>query len=203
VQAETRRARALYDRLAPRYDRMEQVANWLLLGRLRRQVLAAARGRTVEVAAGTGSNLPYYPPGMRPWLVDVSEGMLRRAVEKGAAGRVILADAEQLPFGDATFATVVATLSGCTVADPLRYYAELGRVCRPDGRVLLLEHGLSSWRPLAALQRLGLRRQLRRFACHGDRDAEALVRLAGLRLERSEQRALGVLRLITARPAAG
>lgn len=112
---------------------------------LRRGLLAEARGAVLEIGAGTGLNLPHYPadldslvlaePGERIGShIDLGRG------PTGVPARLERAPAEELPFGDASFDTVVSTLVLCTVSDPGRAVAEVARVLRPGGRLLFLEH---------------------------------------------------------------
>lgn len=142
-QATTRR----YDRTAAFYD----LYDWPMdivggVRRRRKRLLGLARGRVLEVGVGTGRNLDLYPPEVGLSGIDVSAAMLaraqRRARSLGIDGVVELelADVRRLPFEDATFDTTVATCVFCSVADPITGLAELARVTRPDGQVLLLEH---------------------------------------------------------------
>ena len=107
----------------------------------RGELLASARGRVLELGAGTGLNLRHYPDGVDLVVSEPDPGM-RRRLERRAAGRatVVAAGAEALPFPDGSFDTVVSTLVLCTVADPDAALAEVRRVLTPDGRLLLIEH---------------------------------------------------------------
>jgi len=113
----------------------------------RRELLAAAHGRTLELGAGTGLNLAAYPDGLDQLVLTEPEpGMqrlLRRRVERPplrGIAQVVSAGAEALPFADDSFDTVVATLVLCTVDDPRAAVAEAHRVLRPGGRLLFIEH---------------------------------------------------------------
>jgi SAM-dependent methyltransferase len=132
------------------------------MARLRRELLAEARGAVLEIGAGTGLNLPHYPADLDE-LVLVEPGArmgghidLDRA-PAGVSVRVEQAPAEYLPFADGSFDTVVSTLVLCTVGDPERAVAEIARVLRPGGRLLFLEHVRADqgWRQ--ALQRRSVR----------------------------------------------
>lgn len=121
----------------------------------KRKLLVNAQGRVLEVGVGTGLSLEHYPPVDELVAVDPSEPMLRRARRRAAElGRdvtFVLASAEALPFPDGSFDTVVTLAVLCTVDDTERALAEIKRVLRPDGRLILLEHvraadeGLARW----------------------------------------------------------
>jgi ubiquinone/menaquinone biosynthesis C-methylase UbiE len=108
----------------------------------RDKLLAPARGRVLEIGVGTGLSLAHYPPVEEIVGVDPSEPMLRRARSRATGSNVALveAPAEQLPFEDDSFDTVVSMAVLCTVDDPPRVLREIGRVLRPDGQFLFLEH---------------------------------------------------------------
>jgi ubiquinone/menaquinone biosynthesis C-methylase UbiE len=98
----------------------------------------------LEIGAGTGLNLRHYPSGLDELVLsEPDEGMawrLRTRVERaGAKAQVVLADAEQLPFADESFDSVVGTLVLCTVTDLERSLAEIHRVLAPGGRLLFVE----------------------------------------------------------------
>ena len=105
---------------------------------------ALSSGRVLEVGAGTGKNLPYYPERALVVASDLSPGMLARAVEKAGdrsrAVRFVVTDAEDLAFRDGSFDTVLATCVFCTVPDPVRGLREARRVLKDGGEVVLLEH---------------------------------------------------------------
>lgn len=119
------------------------------LATLRRELLASARGRVVELGAGTGLNLRHYPPVDELTLTEPDEAMARKLERKV---EVIRAPAEQLPFEDASVDTVVSTLVLCTVPDLAGALAEVRRVLKPDGSLLFLEHVRSDSPRLARWQ---------------------------------------------------
>jgi SAM-dependent methyltransferase len=132
------------------------------MARLRRALLAEARGTVLEIGAGTGLNLPHYPADLDQLvLAEPGERIgghidLDRA-PAGVPVRLEPAPAEYLPFEDGSFDTVVSTLVLCTVSDPERAVAEVARVLRPGGRLLFLEHvrAEQGWRQ--AMQRRSVR----------------------------------------------
>jgi SAM-dependent methyltransferase len=119
----------------------------------RRELLAGARGEVLEIGAGTGLNLPHYPAGLERLVLAEPGARMGERIDLGSApagldARLVRATAEDLPFEDGSFDTVVSTLVLCTVADPQRALSEVVRVLRPAGRLLFLEHvrADSGWR---------------------------------------------------------
>ena len=103
----------------------------------RRWVCERAVGEVLEVAVGSGLNLPHYPPEVKLIGVDLSEGMLQLARRRAATARceaeLLRADGARLPFGDESFDAVVCTFSLCGFPDPRAGVAEMVRVLRPGG----------------------------------------------------------------------
>jgi ubiquinone/menaquinone biosynthesis C-methylase UbiE len=157
--------------------------------RLRAQALAPACGRVLEIGFGTGLNLSFYPRAVEAIVaVDANAGMSARARRAIAASGFSVdhqvLDGARLPFGAESFDTVVSTFTLCSIREVTAALAEVRRVLRPEGRLLILEHGLSP--------RLEVQRWQRRLTpiqkrvaggCHLDRDVEVLVREAGFGLE--------------------
>lgn len=195
--SETARVRAIYDRQAGRYDRMIAVVDRILLGDARHWAAGQARGRVLDVAAGTGRNLPYYPATAAVTVIDVSSGMLEHA-RRRADGRLPLVDtrlgdAQELPFADDTFDTVVATLALCSITDDGAAVREMARVLKPEGRLFLVEH-VGSPRPwLRQLQRLLEPVSIRIAGDHLTRDPLALVAETGLRVDVVHRSRLGLM----------
>lgn len=203
------RIRAVYDRRAAGYDRTVGRGERVLVGGLRRAFGAELRGEVLEVAVGSGLNLPHYPEAVtRAVGVDLSRGMLVEARAAGrdrVAGGVALAqmDAQRLAFRDGSFDTVAVSLALCTVPDPAAALRELARVCRPGGRVVLLEHVRSPVAPVAWLQRALSPLQERFIGCHLARETVATLRASGFTVESERRRLFGVFRLVVARPPGG
>jgi ubiquinone/menaquinone biosynthesis C-methylase UbiE len=203
-----RRRAELYDRLAPFYDWLIAPFEKLLLGGARSWAARMARGRTLEIGTGTGRTLVGLGQvlgvdGPAPVGLDVSVGMLARAAALTRSQRttLIAADAARLPFADASIDTAVSTLTLCAMPDPLAVLVEVRRVLRTDGQVVLIEHSTSSWRAIAALQRLLERWTAPRFGEHLTRQPEALAAQAGFTIVHAETRLGGVLRRVIARPS--
>lgn len=117
-----------------------------------------ATGDTLEVAIGTGLNLPHYPAEVRLMGLDLSPEMLElarsRAAQLGRTVELKEGDAQELPFHDASFDTVVCTYSLCNVPDETRAISEMKRVLRPAGRLILVDHIRSTVKPIYWFQRL-------------------------------------------------
>ena len=127
------------------YDVLVVPQDWLGLRKQRARVAREARGDVLEIGVGTGLNLPHYADAARVVAVDPDRYMLRRARRRARKARVpvelVRASAEDLPFADDSFDTVVVTLALCTIGDPTAAVRELHRVIKPDGRFVFLEHG--------------------------------------------------------------
>ena len=169
------------------YDICTAPSEAMGLRRMRRRLLSTARGRVLEVGAGTGANLPLYPAEAHVVATEYDESMARQARKRvGKAPvpvRLLMADAQVLPFDDATFDTAVGTLVFCTIAEPLLALGEVRRVLRPGGRLLLLEH--VRWENAFGRLQDGLTPLWKRFAhgCHLDRRTLETVRMAGFEVE--------------------
>jgi SAM-dependent methyltransferase len=153
---------ALYDRGMASSERAGLAAH-------RERLLAAARGRVLEIGGGTGANLPFYGPGVTELVLTEPEESMARRLERKLAGyripvRVVRAPAEHLPLDTGSFDVAVSTLVLCTVADPARALAELRRVLRPDAPLLFMEHVRSGDPGVARRQDL-LRRPWAWLAC--------------------------------------
>jgi ubiquinone/menaquinone biosynthesis C-methylase UbiE len=170
------------------YDRMTAAAERGELGEQRSALLARARGRTLELGAGTGANLGHYTDAVDALVAtEPDPHMARRLRDRLAAEppafavEVAEAGGEELPFPADSFDTVVSTLVLCTAADPVRTAGEVARVLRPGGTLLVLEHvrdpddgRLGAWQDR-------LRRPWGWFAggCHPNRDTAATLAAAG------------------------
>ncbi len=175
------------------YDRAFEASEEAGLRKMRGNLLAGARGRVLEVGAGTGLNLELYPrEGIESLtLTEPDPHMVsqlrKRVADVGCAADLVEAPAERLPFDDGTFDTVVVTLVLCTVPDQPAALAEISRVLAPGGQLLFLEHVRSSDRGLAAWQdRLEKPWRFLGDGCHCNRDTEAGLRAAGFELSAVE-----------------
>jgi ubiquinone/menaquinone biosynthesis C-methylase UbiE len=199
----TERIRRHYDRSAGSYDRIISWAEKALFGGGREWVCSRAQGEVLEVAVGTGRNLPFYPKDVRLTGIELSPKMLdvasRRAGALGREANLLAGDVQDLSFPDASFDTVVATLAFCTIPDDRRAVAEAARVLRPGGRLLLLEHVRSPVLPVRMVQRALEPLTLLLDHDHLLREPLAHVEDAGLVVERLERSKWGVVEKLDAR----
>ena len=175
------------------YDPLLWVGERAGMAKRRRELLGQAGGRVLELGAGTGLNLPYYPDEIEQLtLTEPAAPMLpkleRRLRKAGRDAQVVVATAEELPFEDDSFDTVVSTLVLCTVSDPRRAIDETARVLKPGGELLFLEHVRADTRRLARWQDR-LHRPWHAFAagCHANRPTVELLRESPLQVEAVER----------------
>lgn len=151
------RQQKLWDSSAERYDRMVAPLERRFMAASRRWVGERAVGEVLEVAVGTGLNLSHYSSDITLTGLDISGPMLDMARSKAkASGREVTwveGDAQDLPFDDATFDSVVSTFAMCGFADYEKALAEIVRVVRPNGRILLADHVVSTHPVLHGFQR--------------------------------------------------
>ncbi|MEJ2218373.1 MAG: class I SAM-dependent methyltransferase [Gemmatimonadota bacterium] len=155
----------------------------------------------LEIGAGTGANLPYYPQDGLVVVTDVSPRAIRHVRRKrpSSSPPLVVADARMLPFRTDAFAWVAATLVFCEVGSPVAGLMEARRVLRRDGVVALLEHV----RPRGVLGVLAdalTRLTAPIWGEHFDRDTARNVELAGFAVERRHAWLRGGLVLLFARP---
>jgi len=197
-------ARKRYDRIAPLYDFMESMVERFRFRRWRKMLWSRMEGtRILEVGVGTGKNFPYYPRDAEITAIDFSERMLARAHEKATkqSARVHLQqmDVQHLVFEDNTFDTIAATFVFCSVPNPVGGLMEVARVCRPGGKVVLLEHVLSANHALAWVMNLANPLVVRISGANINRVTVDNVVKSGLVLEQVTDLGAGIFKLIEAR----
>lgn len=167
----------VYDRLARAADRMGEREH-------RIEVAGGAKGRVLEIGSGTGMNFEHYPEDATVLALEPEPTMLRlarpRAIRAAADVTFVRASAERLPFPDASFDAVVATLVLCSISEPAAALSEAFRVLRPGGELRFFEH-VRARSPRLARWQDRLERVWGVFAggCHPNRDSVAAIRDAG------------------------
>jgi ubiquinone/menaquinone biosynthesis C-methylase UbiE len=171
------------------YDRAFEASEEAGLREMRAELLKGARGRVLELGAGTGLNLELYPhEGLDSLTVTepdphMFKQLRERAAKVCAGADLVQAGAEDLPFEDDSFDTAIVTLVLCTVPDQPAALREISRVLNPGGQLLFLEHVRSDHPDLAKWQdRLEKPWRFLGDGCHCNRDTEAGLKAAGFEL---------------------
>jgi len=193
-----------YNKKALWYDILEKIPELLGVNRIRKNLFRKASGDVLEVAVGTGNNLRHYPKDCQITLSDLSCAMLKIASQKALKQRLTVSiqemDAESLEYSDDAFDTVVDSLSLCTFTQPVQALREMARVCKPNGQILLLEHGRSSKESLARWQDKKAGKHAKHFGCHWNRNILGLVGEANLVITSSKLYCFGVFHAIEIKP---
>lgn len=199
---QTARVRRVWEQAASSYDRQIALLEKIQFSGGREWLGARVRGRILEVAIGTGLNLPHYPTDATVTGIELSPAMLAIARQRAAdlARDVDLreGDAQRLPFDDDSFDTTVCALSLCGIPDPATAISEMKRVLVPGGRLLLLDHVGSTWPPVYAAQWLLERITIRTAGEHFTRRQLPLVKAAGFDIIETERLKAGSVERIHA-----
>jgi len=179
--------RRRYNRIAAFYDQMEWLIEENIFSEWRKQLWSQVKaGNVLEIGVGTGKNIPYYPAGADLTAIDLSEGMMAKAVAK--AGRTNsqvdfqLMDVESLTFPADSFDAVVATFVFCSVPDPIEGLKELGRVVKPGGDIWLLDHVRVNKPIIGPLMDIFNPLVVRMMGANINRRTEQNIRQAGLEI---------------------
>lgn len=174
----------------------------------RRKLAKLAYGDVLEVAVGSGRNFKYYDLNKVKSLtaVDYSRPMLQVALKKKLSSistRFICSHITELKShfeNDNQFDCVVDTFGLCSFEDPEAALREMSRLCKPDGRILLLEHGESSWQFFRNYLNKHLPTHLQKYGCYHNRPIRDIVISAGLQIESERRRQFGSLYLLVCKP---
>ncbi|MDA3629245.1 methyltransferase domain-containing protein [Saccharopolyspora sp. WRP15-2] len=200
------RWRAYWDRSASGYDKMMGRFERFMAPGSRKWVCSRAEGEVLEVAIGTGLNIPAYRSDVRLTGIEWSPQMLdlarQRARDLDVPVDLREGDAQDLPFPDATFDTVVCTFGLCAIPDEEQAITEMARVLRPGGKLLLLDHVESTSWPARLVQRAADLVAVPLGGEHFRRRPLPLVRAAGLELEETDRFKLGIVERLSARKPA-
>lgn len=152
---------------------------------IRQHLVGNVEGRVLEIGSGTGVNFPHYKTARQVDAIEPNPLMRNHSLRNNSKSKVpihtYLAGAENLPFADNTFDTVVATLVFCTISDPLKAFQEIQRVSKPGAKILLFEHVRVPQSFISTVQDI-LTPFWKRVCdgCHLNRDTLKLVEQTGL-----------------------
>jgi ubiquinone/menaquinone biosynthesis C-methylase UbiE len=203
--SENERRRRRYAKEAPNFDKeMGFSEKWIFGSEHRSWACSQATGKTLEIAIGTGLNLPHYPRDVSLTGLDLSPEMLAlardRAAELGLTVELKEGDAQELPLPDQTFDTVICTYAMCSVPDEIRTISEMKRVLKDGGRLILVDHIRSDVRPIFWFQRL---LELSPSHNKGELTRRPLlhVHAAGFEIQASDRLRVGIVeRLVALKP---
>ena len=195
----------LHNRAARDYINSEWSREVLFgVAKKRRKLFSQPTGKVLDVGCGYGMNFPYLINATDITGIDFSSVMLDKArqVMRGTGNRIDLreADAEALQFADNTFDTVISALSTCSFYNPNIALKEMQRVCKPGGKILLLEHGRSNWDWLGRYQDRHVHQQIEMGGCRWNQEPQELVKQAGLKIVQSERSLAGIFHTMTVSP---
>jgi ubiquinone/menaquinone biosynthesis C-methylase UbiE len=200
------RWRRIHDDSARDYKSGEWVREKIFgVGRKRRELFSLAKGNVLDVGCGYGSNFEYLTNAADITGVDVSPVMLDMAHEHARQLNLTVdlqqGDVEHLDFPDQTFDTVISALATCSYLNPIAALREMQRVCQPNGRLLLLEHGRSSWGLIGHFQDRAVVGCIQHGGCRVNQEPQQIIQAAGLKITSARRSLLGVFHVIQVSPA--
>ncbi|WP_078552905.1 class I SAM-dependent methyltransferase [Bacillus alkalicellulosilyticus] len=172
--------------------------------KFRQRIFKEAKGKVLEVGIGSGLNFPFYSSDIELTGLDFSEAMLKSAQNAAKdypfKTTLIQDDVETIEFNENSFDTIISSGSLCAYQEPVSVLNSFQKWCKPEGRILMLEHGISTNKPLAWLQKSLNPLALKVIGCHQNRDISDIVKKSNLMLIREERYFAGYLYLIWAKP---
>lgn len=172
----------------------------------RKELIGHVRGKVLEVGVGTGANLAYYPLEVEVTGIDFSSGMLKQArkkltgLENQKMIELVEMDAQALDFPDDSFDFVIATCVYCSVPDPVKGLQEMRRVCKPEGRILMLEHMRSENPVMGSLMDLSNPLVVKLWGANINRRTLDNIHKAGLKIEKNEKLMGTIMRKLILQP---
>lgn len=192
---------SIFDRQATQYDNKREGPKQK---RWRQNLLSHTKGEVLELAVGAGANFPFYPLEVKITATDFSEAMIEKAQHAAKEHRLnvdfICSDIEEMNFPDQSFDTVVSTLSFCSYNDPLMVLDKINRWCKPDGKILLMEHGISTNLIASTILKAFNPLLYRVYGCHYTRDILGLIEESAIKIDKVESYWLNMVHLIWAKP---
>jgi ubiquinone/menaquinone biosynthesis C-methylase UbiE len=170
----------------------------------RKQLLSYAHGRLLEISVGEGANFLHYPPQVEATVTDLSARMIEkakaRARETGIKAEFIVSRTEDLNFARHSFDSIVSIFSLCAYGQPVQVLNQFNTWCKPGGSILLMDHGLSSYRLGRVFQKFWEPFHYRKTGCHLNLDIKSILESASLRVKHVERKFGGVIYMVWASP---
>lgn len=197
--------------IAPIYDSMEGLMERGKMGSWRKRLwqrveknLPDSNGKLLEAGVGTGKNIAYYPENIDLYAIDFSEKMLKKAREKaedsGKDINLFRMDIQNLDFPDDSFDIIVTSCVFCSVPDPVMGLKELRRVCKNDGKIIMLEHMRSKKEPVGKLMDLFNWVSLYTYGANINRRTMENIEKAGLKIVEVNDLLFDIVREIVLEP---
>ncbi|QHJ69986.1 class I SAM-dependent methyltransferase [Planococcus halotolerans] len=190
-----------FDKQANKYDKLRTHDKTF---KYRQKIFTDIQGEVLEVGIGVGLNFPLYNRDVELTGVDFSGEMLKRARQAAKEypfqTTLIQEDVEMIDFPENSFDAIVSSGTLCGYQNPLAVLNNFQKWCRPEGKILLLEHGISSNKPLSWLQKSLDPLAVKMMGCHANRDISGLVKSSKLNFAREERYLAGNVYLIWAKP---
>ena len=191
MYSETIKIQKRYNRYARFYDISEFLVEIRLFHRLRRETLGNIEGKILEIGVGTGKNLSYYNSNVEITAIDFSQKMLEKAKERAKNldinAKFYLMDAQSLKFKDNSFDYVIGTFVLCSIPDPVKAASEMKRVVKKNGKIILVEHVLSKYWPIALWENIHNPVTKRLFGFNVNRDTKQNIIKSGLHVNKDER----------------
>ncbi|MUK90635.1 methyltransferase domain-containing protein [Ornithinibacillus sp. L9] len=190
-----------YDKQAKKYNKRR---NNDQVNKYRQRIFQEATGKVLEVAIGSGLNFPFYSRDIELTGLDFSHEMLKTA-ENAAKDypfktTLMQKDVETVKFNENSFDTIISSGSLCAYQEPVNVLNNFQKWCKPEGKILLMEHGISTNKLLAGVQKSLDPLMLKVVGCHQNRNISDIVKKSDLKLIKEERYLVGYLYLIWAKP---
>ena len=168
----------------------------------RKQLFADAVGKVLEVEVGTGNNFKYYPAGVTVTATDMSARLIEKAKAEAAVCGVrtefIVSPFEELQLQRQSFDTVISTFTLSAYQNPVEVLERFNSWCRADGKILLMDYGLSQCGIVSWLQQKWGTYHYKRTGSHIDKDLLAIISASRLKTKRIEVKYGGMVYLVWA-----
>ncbi len=200
-----------YNRIALIYDSMEGLMEKGKMGSWRKKLwqrveenLPDSGGKLLEAGVGTGKNIAYYPDNIDLYAIDFSKNMLQKAKERAKGSgkdiNLLQMDIQNLDFHDNFFDIIVTSCVFCSVPDPVKGLKELRRVCKTDGKIIMLEHMRSKTEPVGKLMDLFNWVSLYTYGANINRRTMENIEKAGLKIKEINDLLFDIVREIVLEP---
>jgi len=209
--SDNNKIRKRYNRVAPIYDSLESMMEKGKMGSWRKRLwqrveenLPESDGKLLEAGVGTGKSIQYYPDNIELYAIDFSEKMLKKARQKADATakeiNLIQMDIQNLDFPDNFFDIIVTSCVFCSVPDPVKGLKELKRVCKNDGKIIMLEHMRSKKEPIGSLMDLFNWVSLYTYGANINRKTIENIEKAGLKIKEVNELFYDIVKEIVLEP---